>query len=143
MAFVRFHLVTVLLAYALVVVASAAKANDIFIGTLSVEDDGVVLKRCDAAQNAYLLRDADGIDAVDAMRKRPPAPKGYWYGEVVGEYIEIDGRDGLLVTAIESIEADRSCHLLDALGGIEEPSVDHHAEPANSVVPAARTSNDD
>ena len=73
--------------------ALPADANDIFIGTLSIEGERVVLRRCDLAQNVYVLRDAEGVSAVAAMRKREPAAKGYWYGEVIGKYIEIEGVD--------------------------------------------------
>jgi hypothetical protein len=146
MAVARPNLLLALLASAVVAMVSPAQANDIFIGTLSIEGDAVVLKRCDAAQNAYLLRDADDADdagAVAALRRQPPASKGYWYGEVIGEYVEIDGRDGLLVSTIESIEADRSCHLLDVLGNIEAPPVDRQAEPADDAVSATRSNSDD
>lgn len=114
-----------LLAGVWILLALPADANDIFIGTLSVEGDRVVLRRCDLAQNTYVLRDAEGVTAIAAMRKREPGAKGYWYGEVIGEYVEIEGGDGLSVTSIENIEADRSCHLLDFIDdGSSAPQVD-------------------
>ncbi len=143
MKFLKLSAAFALLTSALAAVASPAKANDIFIGTLSIENDAVVLKRCDAAQNTYLLRDADGADAVAALRKQSPAAKGYWYGEVIGEYTEIDGKDALIVISIDSIEADRSCHLLDALEAIEAAPVDTNAEPAKTASPTLQSNKDD
>ena len=143
MSIVRPDILLALLAAALATIVSPAVANDVFIGTLSVEGDAVVLKRCDAAQNTYLLRDADDANAVAALRKQPPASEGYWYGEVIGEYLDIEGRDGLVVSTIESVTADQSCHLLDVLGEIEEPTVDRHAEQANDAVSAARSNSDE
>lgn len=124
----------VLLASVWMAVALPAEANDIFIGTLSVEGERVVLRRCDLAQNVYVLRDADGASAVAAMRRREPAAQGYWYGEVIGEYAEIEGGDGLSVTSIENIEADRSCHLLDLIDDEPPvPQVDTDAAPKGSA----------
>ena len=108
-----------LLALVWMALARPADANDIFIGTLSIEGEHIVLKRCDLVQNTYVLGDAEGLSAVAAMRKRAPAAKGYWYAEVIGEYTEIEGGDGLSVTSIKNIEADRSCHLLDVIGNDE------------------------
>ena len=120
--------------------ALPADANDIFIGTLSIEGERVVLRRCALAQNAYVLRDAEGVSAVAAMRKREPAAKGYWYGEVIGKYIEIEGVDGLSVASVENIEADRSCHLLDLIDDESlVPQVDSDAAPKDS----ARSHRDD
>jgi hypothetical protein len=105
----------VLIASMWMTLAAPVGANDLFIGTLSIEGERVVLRRCDLAQNTYRLRDADGAFALDSIRKREPAAKGYWYGEVIGEYVAIDGGDGLSVTSIENIEADKNCHLSDLI----------------------------
>lgn len=86
-----------------------------FIGTISIRGDEVILERCDLARNTYLLRDVEGVDALAGIRKMPSTTKSYWYGEVIGEYVEIDGRDGLDVSSIENLRADDSCHLLDAI----------------------------
>ena len=129
-----------LLASVWMLLTPPADANDIFIGTLSVEGGRVVLRRCDLAQNTYVLRDAEGMSAVAAMRRREPAAKGYWYGEVIGEYAEIEGGDGLSVMSIENIEADRSCHLLDLFDdGSSMPQVENDDVPKDS----ARSHRDD
>ena len=49
---------------------------DIFIGTLAVEKNDVILTRCDLVQNRYILRDAKGSDAVAAYARdgRPAVP---------------------------------------------------------------------
>lgn len=82
---------------------------DIFIGTLAVEKNDVILTRCDLVQNRYILRDAKGSDAVAAYaRDGRPA-----YGEVIGSYWEKDGHPALDVTAIDNVTPGRSCHLID------------------------------
>ena len=49
-----------LCALAAMATATPVLAQDLFIGTLDVRDDQVVLTRCDLAQNRYVLRDRPG-----------------------------------------------------------------------------------
>ncbi len=100
---------------AIAVGAPTASAMDFYIGTLSVEDGSVVLERCDLGRTRYLLRDAEGAEAVAALRRMPPPARGFWYGEVIGDYVELADGHGLTVSAIEALAPGRSCHLLDAL----------------------------
>lgn len=84
---------------------------DIFIGTLAVEKDDVVLTRCDLAQTRYVLHDAQGASAVAAYAGDGRAA----YGEVIAAYREEHGRPALDVSAIENVTPGKNCHLIDAL----------------------------
>lgn len=110
-------------------VAPAAVAMDLYIGTLSLREGEVVLERCDLARTRYALRDAEGAAAVDALRRAPAPAGGFWYGEVIGDYVENGDGHGLMVAAIEGLEPGRSCHLLDALDAASD-ATDTPSAPA-------------
>jgi hypothetical protein len=101
--------------------AAPVLAQDLFIGTLDVRKDQVVLTRCDLAQNRYVLRDRAGESEkpVARLRERLKTLKAPVYVEVFGEYAEIEGEDGnaLDVIGLENLTAGKSCHLMDALPG--------------------------
>lgn len=115
------------------IAAPTASAMDLYIGTLFVRDDAVVLERCDLAQTRYVLRDAAGADAVAALRAMPPPASGFWYGEVIGDYFETADGQGLEVSAIDALTPGRSCHLIDALDALDPSEA---ADPAST--PPAR-----
>ncbi|KSB90940.1 hypothetical protein AS593_12340 [Caulobacter vibrioides] len=100
--------------------AGAALAQDLYIGTLEVKKDQVILTRCDLAANRYVLRDREGEQEkpVARLREKLKALKAPVYVEVIGEYAEIEGEDGaaLDVIGLENLKAGKSCHLTDALG---------------------------
>lgn len=108
---------------ALVALTTAAPvlAQDLFIGTLDVHNDQVVLTRCDLVQSRYVLRDRAGEaeKPVAQLRERLKTLKAPVYVEVFGEYAEITGEDGnaLDVIGLENLTAGKSCHLMDALPG--------------------------
>ena len=110
-----------LCALAALTTAAPVLAQDLFIGTLDVREDQVVLTRCDLAQNRYVLRDRVGeVDKpVAQLRERLKTLKAPVYVEVFGEYAEIEGEDGnaLDVIGLENLTAGKSCHLIDALPG--------------------------
>lgn len=94
-----------------------AGAQDLYIGTVAVEKDVVVLTRCDLAQNRYRLRDRRGSadHPVADLRERLKTLKGPVYVEVIGAYAE-EGEDNALdVIGLENLKAGKSCHLTDAL----------------------------
>jgi len=99
--------------------AAPALAQDLFIGTVDVRKDQVVLTRCDLAQNRYVLRDRDGEadKPVAKLRERLKTLKAPVYAEVIGDYVEVQGEDGngLDVIGLENVTAAKSCHLVDAL----------------------------
>ncbi|PVM93211.1 hypothetical protein DDF62_01270 [Caulobacter radicis] len=100
--------------------AGAALAQDLYIGTVDVQKDQVILTRCDLAANRYVLRDRDGEQEkpVAKLRESLKTLKAPVYVEVIGQYVEIEGEDGnaLDVIALEGLKAGKSCHLADALG---------------------------
>lgn len=110
-----------LCASAAMAAATPVLAQDLFIGTLDVRKDQVVLTRCDLAQNRYVLRDRpDNADKpVAQLHERLKTLKAPVYVEVFGEYAEIGGEYGnaLDVIGLENLTAGKSCHLLDALPG--------------------------
>ncbi|PVM75741.1 hypothetical protein [Caulobacter radicis] len=100
--------------------AGAAPAQDLYIGTVDVQKDRVILTRCDLAANRYVLRDRDDEQEkpVAKLRETLKTLKAPVYVEVIGQYAEIEGEDGnaLDVIGLENLTAGKSCHLTDALG---------------------------
>lgn len=103
--------------------AAPALAQDLFIGTVEVRQDQVVLTRCDLAQNRYVLRDrqvggeGEADKPVARLRERLKTLKAPVYAEVIGDYVEVQGEEGngLDVIGLENVTPAKSCHLLDAL----------------------------
>ncbi|PVM91036.1 hypothetical protein [Caulobacter endophyticus] len=100
--------------------AGAALAQDLYIGTVDVQKDQVILTRCDLAANRYVLRDRaeEQEKPVARLRETLKTLKAPVYVEVIGQYAEIESQDGnaLDVIALEGLKAGKSCHLTDALG---------------------------
>jgi hypothetical protein len=104
-------------------IAAPALAQDLYIGTVDVQKDQVILTRCDLVQNRYVLRDRPQGEGkgegtpVAGLRERLKTLKAPVYVEVIGEYVEVQGEDGngLEVIALEKLTASKSCHLTDAL----------------------------
>jgi hypothetical protein len=99
--------------------AAPALAQDIYIGTVDVQKDQVILTRCDLADNRYVLRDREGEPdkLVAKLRERLKTLKAPVYVEVIGEYVEVKSEDGngLDVIGLENVTPSKSCHLIDAL----------------------------
>lgn len=95
----------------------SAQAQDVYIGTVDVQKDQVVLTRCDLAQNLYVLRDRKGErdKPVADLRQRLKTLKAPVYVEVFGAFAEIGDTNALDVIALENVTAGKSCHLIDAL----------------------------
>ena len=90
----------------------AAPSTYLFIGTLEREGDGIVLRRCDLAENRYMLVDAAGAHVMARLRKaKLPA-----YGEVIAHVVEQGDRVILQVERVEKLTPGKSCHLTDLLG---------------------------
>ncbi|KQZ17809.1 MULTISPECIES: hypothetical protein [Caulobacter] len=110
-----------LCALAVAAAAAPAAAQDLYIGTVDVQKDQVILTRCDLAQNRYVLRDREGEGEADKpvakLRERLKTLKAPVYAEVIGEYVEVQSEDGngLDVIGLENVTPAKSCHLLDAL----------------------------
>ncbi|MBO9707806.1 MAG: hypothetical protein J7521_06315 [Caulobacter sp.] len=126
------------LAFAFLTPAIAA-AQDIYTGTLAVEQDRLVLTRCDLVENRYVLRDAPGETAVADLRARLPRLAKPVYGEVIGSYVDApadgDGQEQNLldVTAIEGVEGGRSCHL----GDLGDPAAAKDLDVARQTLSAS------
>lgn len=108
-----------LCALAAMATAAPALAQDIYIGTVDVQKNQVILTRCDLANNRYVLRDREGEaeKPVARLREQLKTLKAPVYVEVIGEYVEVQGEDGngLDVIGLENVTAGKSCHLIDAL----------------------------
>lgn len=109
----------VLAALVATVWAAPALAQDLYIGTVAVEKDQVVLTRCDLVQNRYILRDGKEASEkpVAKLRERLKTLKAPVYVEVFGQYAEQGEDNALDVISLENIKAGKSCHLMDALPG--------------------------
>ncbi|WP_165184898.1 hypothetical protein [Caulobacter soli] len=106
-----------LCALAVTTLAGPALAQDVYIGTVDVQKDQVILTRCDLADNRYVLRDQKGQTLVAKLRERLKTLKAPVYAEVFGQYVEVPDEDGngLDVIGLEHVTAGKSCHLADAL----------------------------
>lgn len=98
---------------ALVVASVATQAQDVYIGTIRIHGKTLILKRCDAVQNEYRLVDApSGSAVVSAFLKKHTSDDRYWYAEVIAEYEERNGKNILLVEALDNLKPHENCHLL-------------------------------
>lgn len=115
----RNRLILALAALATTASAAPALAQDLYIGTVDIQKDQVILTRCDLANNRYVLRDRPSETPVAQLRARLKTLKAPVYVEVIGEYVEVQGEDGngLDVIGLENVTAGKSCHLVDALPG--------------------------
>lgn len=104
-------------ALALAATAAPVLAQDLYIGTVDVQKDQVILTRCDLAQNRYVLRDRPGEPEtpVADLRARLKTLKAPVYVEVFGAYAELGEDSALDVIGLENLTAGKSCHLIDAL----------------------------
>jgi hypothetical protein len=85
--------------------------NDVFIGTITIEQNAAVLSRCDLGNTPYVLRDAAGRHTVlDLVRGHRSGDQPI-YGEVIASYQEQDGTNILTVASIESRKMGKDCHL--------------------------------
>ena len=101
---------------------------DIFYGTLENKGDKLILKRCDLAQNEYVLLNSPTtktqmLDNLKKIKFKNPTSI-----MIVGHYTEIAAGNGVtepMVSALEIIDYDEiqegsSCHLMDAF---PEPAI--------------------
>ncbi|MEN4983673.1 hypothetical protein [Acinetobacter modestus] len=91
------------------------ESMDIFIGTLTIQDNKAILKRCDIAQNEYVLKDADWSKekAVSDLLSKATKLKQPIYAEVIAAYKSEKDINILLVDSIENLTEAKSCHLAD------------------------------
>ncbi|WP_343580601.1 hypothetical protein [Acinetobacter sp.] len=91
------------------------ESMDIFIGTLTIQDNKAMLTRCDIAQNEYVLKDADWSKqkAVSGFLSNATKLKQPIYAEVIAAYKSEKDINILLVDSIENLTEAKSCHLAD------------------------------
>ncbi|WP_109440924.1 hypothetical protein [Acinetobacter haemolyticus] len=91
------------------------ESMDIFIGTLTIQDNKAILTRCDIAQNEYVLKDADWSQekAVAGFLANATKLKQPIYAEVIAAYKSEKDINILLVDSIENQTEAKSCHLSD------------------------------
>lgn len=88
---------------------------DIFMGTLTIQDNKAILTRCDIAQNEYVLKDADWSNdkAVSSFLSKATTLKQPIYAEVIAAYKNEKDINILLVDSIDNLTEAKSCHLSD------------------------------
>ncbi|WP_038345302.1 hypothetical protein [Acinetobacter sp. A47] len=91
------------------------ESMDIFIGTLTIQDNKAMLTRCDIAQNEYVLKDADWSKekVVSGFLSNATKLKQPIYAEVIAAYKSEKDINILLVDSIENLTEAKSCHLAD------------------------------
>lgn len=91
------------------------ESMDIFIGTLTIQDNKAILKRCDIAQNEYVLKNADWSKkkAVSSFLSKATTLKQPIYAEVFAAYKSEKDTNVLLVDSIDNLTEAKSCHLSD------------------------------
>lgn len=100
-----------ILALALAAAAQEREPLDLFIGTIAVEQDQVVLTRCNLGNDRYKLRDASDSQAVATFRKDHTGDAPI-YAEVYGAYHEEGGQHVLNVAGMEADPKEKDCHLV-------------------------------
>lgn len=97
---------------------SSVAAQDIYFGTLELEEGALSLRRCSLGGDRYLLRDAAeaGATPVADYVAGAATRTGTWQVAVVGTYVEHDDGHALDVIAFDDLRPG-SCHLMDALEG--------------------------
>jgi hypothetical protein len=105
------------LAAIIVLPGAPALAQDLYIGTVDVQKNQVILTRCDLTENRYVLRDRNDEreKPVANLRERLKTLKAPVYVEVFGQYVEQGEDNALDVIGLENIKAGKSCHLADVL----------------------------
>jgi hypothetical protein len=108
-----FPLITAIVALA----CGQAAAQDIFIGTLSVQGQQLILRRCDLVENTYTLQDAktNPKKLVKEYLSNPEHRQGIWYAEVIGIYGERNGENTLEVLSLDNLASGKTCHLSEAI----------------------------
>ncbi|EXB49259.1 hypothetical protein [Acinetobacter sp. 1000160] len=91
------------------------ESMDIFMGTLTIQNNKAMLTRCDIAQNEYVLQDADWSKqkAVSDFLSNATKLKQPIYAEVIAAYKSEKDINILLVDSIENLTEAKSCHLAD------------------------------
>lgn len=91
------------------------ESMDIFMGTLTIQNNKAILTRCDIAQNEYVLKDADWSKkkAVSGFLSNATKLKQPIYAEVIAAYKSEKDINILLVDSIENLTEAKSCHLAD------------------------------
>lgn len=91
------------------------ESMDIFMGTLTIQDNKAILTRCDIAQNEYVLKDADWSKEkeVSGFLSKATTLKQPIYAEVIAAYKNEKDINILLVDSIENLTEAKSCHLAD------------------------------
>ncbi|USA47614.1 hypothetical protein NDN11_05730 [Acinetobacter sp. C26M] len=91
------------------------ESMDMFIGTLTIHDNKAILKRCDIAQNEYVLKDADWSKekVVSSFLSKATKLKQPIYAEVIAAYKSEKDINILLIDSIENLTEAKSCHLAD------------------------------
>jgi hypothetical protein len=117
LSFVRLIILTIS-----ALVATAASAQDIYLGTLHYKNKQLMLMRCDASKSIYTLQDKKGEAALAVKKFVSDSThlQGLWSAQVIGVYAERDGKNQLAVISIEEIQPNKSCHLSDALADFEK-----------------------
>lgn len=89
------------------------ESMDIFMGTLTIQDNKAILTRCDIAQNEYVLKDADWSKqkAVSGFLSKATKLKQPIYAEVIAAYKSEKDINILLVDSIDNLTEAKSCHL--------------------------------
>lgn len=91
------------------------ESMDIFMGTLTIQNNKAILTRCDIAQNEYVLKDSDWSKekAVSGFLSNATKLKQPIYAEVIAAYKSEKDINILLVDSIENLTEAKSCHLAD------------------------------
>lgn len=88
---------------------------DFFTGSIEMKGKDMILRRCDAAENSYILRPSPRAKAnyLNKLRAKKLPPKNTT--TLIAHYVEINGKDGLEIFNISEIKRDKSCHLSELL----------------------------
>lgn len=117
----RFLLFSV--AFSLSTLSGLSQAQDIYIGTIEFKKNSVELHRCDLGGSRYVLLDPKDQKegAIRQLKKMHSSETATLYGEVIGTYQEMGGKNQIVVRSIENLTLGKSCHLPGAVSDLEKP----------------------
>lgn len=98
-------------------------ANDIFIGTLEKDDNGLYLKRCSLGSDIYRLKDQTNFTTLKNLEKEYTKLKKPITISFIAQYEECNGKNCLLVDSVVEMTENESCHLIDNLQAIKDKPI--------------------
>ena len=117
---------SLLVCFLLTAQAEDTKFYDSYPGTLTVENEKLILNRCTSGNHKYVLVDFDGNKKVERIKSLMSTFKMPVSVDVRGDYYAIGDTNYLKVNKFAFISEKSSCHLEDFLNSVLEQYKTEH-----------------